>query len=453
VTSAPIVPPAAYRSVVLLLWALAVNATIACRALYWDGSSFMVNVLDLGQVYDFYTARAHVGWVTQLPLLLASELGVRDTRLLAMIYSATLFGLPTGLYHFTLARVKGDAVLFGIVIAVIAIVYLPTCFFIVGEYNTAYAAVVAAMAVTLTPGPRRLGDAVLLCLLGLLSVRSYETMVYLGPLIAAALVWSMDKTDDPWVRSLVLVAAVAFIAGAVVGLVAIADYWNHPHFQKVRAMSFDFWQNLQFIIPLIGLAICAAIALLRPRWLQGSGPPLVIAVAATALVLSPWYRLIDEHSILYPPAHYLARQAAGVALAVLLVCMWLHVAWQRRPPEIFAILRLPAVSRRMVLAMTALLLAAAVPDVALTGLWSDYLTRMRALVDTREGAIRARDLPLLDWPDKLFAQDWSLPAMSALVSRTPGRAYVVADKDYLSNPPFDPACGTLPHLKGYGWRR
>jgi len=33
------------------------------------------------------------------------------------------------------------------------------------------------------------------------------------------------------------------------------------------------------------------------------------------------------------------------------------------------------------------------------------------------------------------------------------RAYVLADKDYLSNPPFDPACGTLPHLQGYGWRR
>jgi hypothetical protein len=307
------------------------------------------------------------------------------------------------------------------------------------------------MAVTLTPGPRRLSDAVLLCLLGLLCVRSYETMVYLGPLLAAALVWSMRKDDDPWTRGLVVVAAVAFVAAAVVALVAIVDYWNHPHFQKVRAMSFDFWQNQQFVIPLIGLTISAAIALLRPKWLQGSGPPLIIAIAATALVLSPWYRLVHEHSILYPPAHYLARQAAGVVLAVLLVCMWLHVAWQRRPPEVFTVLRLPAVSRRLVLAMTALLLAAGVPDVALTGLWSDYLARMRTLVDTREGAIRARDLPLLDWPDKLFAQDWSLPAMSALVSRTPGHAYVLADKDYLSNPPFDPACGTLPHLNGYGW--
>ena len=67
--------------------------------------------------------------------------------------------------------------------------------------------------------------------------------------------------------------------------------------------------------------------------------------------------------------------------------------------------------------------------------------------------MHARDLPVLDWPDKLFAQDWTLPAMSALVSRTPGRAYVLADNDYRSNPPFDPTCGTLPRLAGYGWAR
>jgi hypothetical protein len=445
-------PPAAYRSVVLLLWALAVNATITCRGLFWDGSSFLVNILDQGQFHDFYAARAHVDWVTQAPVLLLSELGVRDSRLLAMAYSATLFGLPTALYQLALARVRGDAVLLGIVMAVIATVYLPTSFFIVGEYNTAFAAAVAAMAVALTRGnDRRLGDAALLCVLGVLCVRSYEAMVYLGPLIAAAVAWSLGRDESPQVRWLVIVAALAFIAAAAVSLAAIADYWSHPHFAKVRAMSFDFWQNLQFAVPLVALMICAAIGLPRPSWLQGRGPIVVVALAIVAIVSSPWWRLLDEHSILYPPSHYLARQAAGLLLALLLVCMWLHVAWQHRPPALLAVLRLPEVSRRLVMSMTALVLAAAVPDVALTGLWSEYLGRMRALVDGREGIIRASDLPLLAWPDKLFAQAWSLPAMSAAISRTPGRAYVLVDKDYLTNPPFDPACGTLPRLEGYGW--
>jgi hypothetical protein len=380
-------------------------------------------------------------------------LGIRDTHLLSIAYSATLFALPVGLYHLALARVRRDAVPLAIVIAIVVLVYLPTSFFIVGEYNAAFAATTLAMVVAVMPGERRTGDAVLLCLLGLLSIRSYESMVYLGPLVAAAILWSVAKPGDAAVRGLCVIAALAFLAGAVVAGVTIAEYWNHPHFVKVRSTSMEFWQNLQLVIPMVGMALSAVITLVWPRWLRGNGPLIVIGIAVVGLVLSPWYRLLDDHSILYPPSHYLARQASGFLLAILLVCLWLYVGWRERPPRVFTILRLPDVSRRLLLAMTALVLAAAVPDVALTGLWSEYLARMRALVDTREGIIRAADLPLLDWPDKLFAQDWTLPAMSALVSRTPGRAYVILDKDYLSNPPFDPACGTLPHLQGFAWER
>jgi hypothetical protein len=443
---------AAYRVVVLLVWGLAAYATVTCRGLFWDGSSFLVNILDHGRFHDFYVARAHVDWVTQVPVLLLSELGVRDTRLLAMAYSAALFGLPTALYHLALARVRHDAVLLAIVIAAVVVVYLPTSCFIIGEYNATFAAVTAGMAVTLTARENRLGDAALLCVLGVFCVRSYEAMVYLGPLLAAAIVWSRRNDTDGATRVLAGIAALAFGAGAVVAAETIADYWTHPHFIKVRSMSFDFWQNLQFAIPLAGLALSTLVGLARPAWLQGRGPLVVMAIAATALSSTPWWRLLHEHSILYPPAHYLARQAAGLLLVSLLACMWLHVAWQRKPPLVLATLRLPAVSQRLVAAMTVLVIAAAIPDVALTGLWSDYLGRLRNEVDSRQGIIRASALPLLDWPDKLFAQDWSLPAMSAIVSRTPGRAFVRIDNDFLSNPPFDPACGTLPRLKGYGWR-
>jgi hypothetical protein len=443
---------AAYRVVVLLVWGLAAYATVTCRGLFWDGSSFLVNILDHGGFHDFYVARAHVDWVTQLPVLLLDKLGVRDTRLLAMAYSLTLFALPAALYHLALARVRHDAVLLGIVIAAVAVVYLPTSFFIIGEYNATFAAVTAGMAVTLTARENRLGDAALLCVLGLFCVRSYEAIVYLGPLLAAAIVWSARQDGDRASRVLAGIAALAFVAAAAVSASTIADYWSHPHFIKVRSMSFDFWQNLQFVIPLAGLALSTVVGLARPAWLEGRGPLIVMGIASAVLASTPWWRLLHEHSILYPPSHYLARQAAGMVLALLLACMWLHVAWQARPPLALATLRLPAVAQRFVASMTVLVIAAAIPDLALTGLWSDYLGRMRTLVDNRQGIVRTSALPLLDWPDKLFAQDWSLPAMSAIVSRTPGRAFVRVDNDFLSNPPFDPACGTLPRLKGYGWR-
>ena len=112
-----------YRTVVVLLWALAAYNSFACRGLFWDGAAFLVNVVDFRAFHDFYPARAHVGWVTQLPLLLALRAGVTDMNVLAMIQSAALFALPAALYQLALARLRGEPMLFATVLAAIAIVY------------------------------------------------------------------------------------------------------------------------------------------------------------------------------------------------------------------------------------------------------------------------------------------------------------------------------------------
>jgi hypothetical protein len=448
----PAVPSVAIaRIVTLLLWALALHNTLASRALFWDGASFLVNLLDHGGFHDFYAARAHVDWVTQAPVLLLAEWGVRDTRLLAMVYSAALFAVPAAFYHLALMRVRREPVLLAAVLAIVAAVYLPTSFFIVGEYNVAFACITAVMAIALTTKGHSRWDAAMLLAFGLLCLRSYEAMIYLGPLVAAAILWSTRRSGDGLTRILGALAALAFIGAALISAITIVDYWDHPHFMKVRSTSVDFWQNMQFAIPLAGFLICAAAGLRRPAWLQGRGPLVVMGVIAVLLALSPWWRVVHGPSILYPPSHYVARQAAGMLLAALLVGMWVQVA-RRDPPQVFAVVRQPEVARRMMLVLAALTVAAAVPDIVLTRLWSGYIERLRIVVDGSSGLVRAETLPLHDWPNKLFFQDWTYPALSAVVSRTPGRSYVVSDQDYLSNPPFEPACGLLPKLAGYGWR-
>src|SRR5437899_11918235 len=115
----------AYRAAVTLLWALVALNSWVCRGLFWDGASFLAIVLDTRTFHDFYPARAHVAWVTQMPVLLLIKAGVSDTRLLSMVYSATLFALPTALYQLALARVRADAVLLGITLAIVEVFYLP----------------------------------------------------------------------------------------------------------------------------------------------------------------------------------------------------------------------------------------------------------------------------------------------------------------------------------------
>ncbi len=395
--------------------------------------------------------------MTQAPLLVLVELGMRDTRLLAVAYSALLFAWPAGLYHLALSRVRRDPAMLMALLAALAAVYMPTSFFIVGEYNVAYAAVLAAVAVALTSGAHARRDGAILLALGGLCIASYEAMVYLGPLTALILLWSMRRARgagpvDDIARLLWALAALAFLASAVVAGAAIVEYWNHDYFTRVRAASFDFWQDLQFVIPLAGLGVLAIVSLVLPSWLAGRGPTVLLGLVALILAATPWARLVNPETILFPPAHYIARTAAGWLVAGLSIALWLYVGWRVGAPRLLADLRRPEIARPLSAAMAVLLFAAVVPDLALSRLWIGYLGWFRGLVTNNTGLVRANDLPMQQWPYRLFAQDWTYPALSALLRSAPGQGIVVVDKDYRTSPPFEPSCGTVPRLEGFGWR-
>ena len=285
-------PVVAYRAVVALLWGLALHDSLVCRGLFWDGAAFLVNIVDTGTFHDFYPARAHVDYVTELPVLVALHLGVTDLRILAVIQSAGLFALPVALYHFAMARVRHDPLLLAIVVATVALVYLPTSFFIIGEYSALYAAATAAMAIVLTAERRRPYDGTLLLAIAVMSVRSYEAMVYFGPLLAVAALWWRHRlpAGEGEARGLAVIAALGFIGGAVVAGGTMYVYWDHPHFVLVRAAILDFWQNQQFVVPVAGLGLFAVLSLVWPRWLRSWAPAVLIVTVALVLAATPKFR-------------------------------------------------------------------------------------------------------------------------------------------------------------------
>jgi hypothetical protein len=345
------------------------------------------------------------------------------------------------------------------VLAILVVVFLPTWFFIIGEFHTTYAAATAAMAILLTGRGPSLRDGAILCGLGALCLASYEAMIYLGPFLAAATLWSMvrgrhsaEQSTDGVARLLGWVAALAFLAGAVVATGAVIEYWDHAYFTRVRHATFDFWQDLQFIVPLTGLGVLSVVSIIWPSWLKGRAPLVAVGVVAAVLVSTIWFRqILNPEAMLFPPAHYVARTGAGGVLLVFLAAMWLHVAW-RAPPRLLGILRQPQVGHRLVTAMFVLVLAATVPDLALTRLWVGYLDYFRGAVTSQAGLVSSSGLPLAEWPYRLFAQDWTYPALSVLVRSAPGQGIIVAPKDYRSFPPFEPSCGTVPRLEGFRWR-
>ena len=439
-----------YRVTVVLLWAQVLAGTLTCRGLFWDGASFLANMLQNGSFHDFYPARAHVAWLTETPTLLLAQAGVRDVRLLAMVYSATLFAVPAALYHLALARVRGNGTLLAATLAVIGTVHLPTSFFIIGEHNIVYALITATFAVALT---RRDGavDGALMLAFGMVVIASYEVMVYLGLVAAAVVLWSRRGWHDPAGRMLSFMAALAYVAASIVAVSSTIYYWHHEHFMLVRAAAFDFWQNMQFVIPLAALAMIGIVGVVYPGWLRSPGPILPAALMALLLVVSPWLREVRPAAFLFPPSHYVARTAAGGLLTLLMLLSWAHVALPKRL-RLLAVLHEPSTGRRLSTAMFLLVLGGAIPEIWLTRQWVDYLAWFRGVVTSHTGIVSARDLPLDRWPYRMFAQDWTYPALSVLLHDAPGQGVVVAPNDYVNDHPFDPLCGTVPKLDGFAWR-
>src|SRR5215471_21046141 len=181
----------AYRATICLIWGLVLWHSWTCRGLFVDGSAFLVQIVRREWFFEFYAPRLYAMIVGQIPVMTAVTLGVTDLHLLGRLLSLGLFGLPTLFYTFALHRVKDEPVLMAIVIAAIAIVFMTTSFFIVGEYNTAYA-IALLVAVRLATAKRlTVVDGVFLAVVGWLAVRTYEAMLYLGPLLAAMVVWTV----------------------------------------------------------------------------------------------------------------------------------------------------------------------------------------------------------------------------------------------------------------------
>jgi hypothetical protein len=341
------------------------------------------------------------------------------------------------------------------VLAAVAVVYLSTSFFIAGEYNTAFAIAVAVMTIVVTGKGLSRSDIFLLVFFGWLAFRSYEAMAYFGPLLAAAIAWRLRTTAPPGAVAprylLGYFAALLFIGASAVSFVTMAQYWQHAYFMRVRVAAFDFWQNLQFVLAAGPLILFAVAALLRPAWLRSAPLFGLLWLGAVLLIVSPWLRFLNETTLLYPPAHHIARTAAGALLWTMLAGLWLFAMWTRNPPRLFAVIRQPAVGRRLVASLFVLIIGATIPDIALTRLWTQYIDAFRGLTVGHPGVIDPRAARLYEWPDKLFRQDWTYAPLSLVLRSNPSDGLVLPRQDYTEPRPFDPACG-LPDLKGYDWR-
>src|SRR5206468_4941793 len=219
-------------------------------------------------------------------------------------------------------------VLMAIVIAAIAIVFMTTSFFIVGEYNTAYA-ITMMVAVRLATAERlTYPDSVVLVLAAALATRTYEVMIYLGPLMSLMVLWRVWRAPArPIVPTLLhLVAVGFFIFSMFVAIDSVVHPHSAEHLEESWHQAFFFWQNMQFDFAVVAALIVVAWALLRPGDLGQFKPYRWALIFLAALALSPLLALTDTLVRPLAKSQYVARMASGLVIASMVIIVWAYKA-------------------------------------------------------------------------------------------------------------------------------
>ena len=422
---------AVYRIAAALIWALAIWHSWLARGLFVDGSAALLMMMHKGGYALFYDTRQTLMTVTQTPAAVALMLGATDTHLLARLLSVGLFFVPTAYYHASLWRARHDPALMGAVVLAIAVVFLPTSFFIMGEYNTILAAVLFAVLVLATADRPTLGDGAMLILTALVLMRSYETMLAFGLLVAGLAVWRLRISGRRDAASLLLgVAAALFLASAGLSLQAMVGPHAPGHLRETLNGIRWFWANLQFVLPLAALLIVALAGLLAPRLLESPRLYLLPALLLALLALSPLLWLGDGTLRPYAKGHYHSRMVASMVTAAIAIAIWLYALRSASAPKALVVLARPDNGRRLMLFGLAALVAALPADILLSELWRRSVLVFQDTIAARPGLIPVEETAFNRDPYRYLIEDWALSSESLALRRNPRDGIIMPPRGF-----------------------
>jgi len=450
----------AYRAAICLIWALALWHSWICRGLFVDGFAFLVQIVTYEWFFDFYPPRLYAMLAGQIPVMTAVILGVTDLHWLGRLLSLGFFSLPTLFYSAALYRARRDPVLLASVIAIIAIVFLPVSFFIVGEYNTLYAFATFVGITLLTTDRLRLGEGVMLAVLGAFSVRIYEAMVYVGPLLIAMTLWRVylgargASARELLAAFFYLLAAVLFGAGTWVAYESIVHPFNALsalHLDDTLQQARNFWHNMQFDFVFGPALVIVVWAVVRPADLATIKPYRWAAIGLGILVLSPLLALGDTLIRPLAKSQYVSRVMGGMVVCAILMLVWFYRSGLHVRLKAMVVLRQPPAARRF-LAFACLMPLAVLPsDIFLSQSWTNFVDDTRAEI-RRGGIIPFEETRLSKWPGILLVEDWVMSTQSIALRGSDTDGIILPPKAYLDEwVPFQPA--EPPNMGRFYWRQ
>ena len=153
-------------------------------------------------------------------------------------------------------------------------------------------------------------------------------------------------------------------------------------------------------------------------------------VCLVILALSPLLMLGDIVVRPLAKSQYVARTAAGLIIASIVVFIWAYASNVRGKLPAFVVLGTAEAGRRFLLFSLLILLAVLPSDIFLTQSWVSYLDTMRKTVRNHDGVIAFEDSPLSSYPYNLLVEDWILPSQSLALRAKRGDGIVAPPKQF-----------------------
>lgn len=169
--------------VVLVVFSVGVLEVYSVKGLYADGSYFLFNLMVDKTYWNVDEPRKFAQILMQTPVVLAMDVGEIDIRNLIYIHSAGLISAVVCFWISALV-IQFRSSFFWVLLVAFSVTYLSSGFFSIGEYNVAYAMVAYCFSVMFRKDVGFLG-LFLYLVAAVVLVRSYEAMVFLGPLLLA----------------------------------------------------------------------------------------------------------------------------------------------------------------------------------------------------------------------------------------------------------------------------
>jgi hypothetical protein len=422
---------------------------LTVRSLYADGSFNLISDLTHGTFAGFTGVRAIADDIFEFPMLLAMRLGVTNMFWLKMLFGlGRLLPWPVALVlchrlapqHFWLAALACGAG------------YLNAAFVAVGEHIVAHAFFWPAVFALLFVRPLTPFAAVTLLLSATILLESYESLLFLGPLLAAVALWRGFSPDGKsWARLVYFAAAILFVAAAVIALAAISKPSNGREMGGFRVDALTTLQNPGWTMEWTALWLCLMVGVcVSERFGRLATRPAAVVILVCAVVIWGAWPLLKPDG-LNPAQQFHARFLdLAVPVALLPVALALVVL-----PKWFELHR-----RHLVAFSAALLLAQSLWQISATWQWHGFVRILRGVLVSRTGYISLSTTPLagpiagqsLHFVGGVF--DWDNPCLCIAVS--PGgrvRAMLHSAPDgYVARwQPFDPLDPkTFPNLQRYG---